>query len=138
MLLQLLNRMRPVLEHLNSRAVLHPEHLFTLLSGFCGELMTFTDLSRLPRSIPHYFHDDLQRSFRPLMLALRQALSTVLSPRAQSLQLLEQRFGVFVAAVAQEELLSDADFVLAETGQHAYAGYSSSPAGNLASSIAIP
>ncbi|MGK4628308.1 type VI secretion system baseplate subunit TssK, partial [Raoultella ornithinolytica] len=61
----------------------------------------------------HYFHDDLQRSFRPLMLALRQALSTVLSPRAQSLQLLEQRFGVFVAAVAQEELLSDADFVLA-------------------------
>lgn len=113
MLLQLLNRTQPVLEHLNSRAIVHPEHLFTLLSGFCGELMTFTDLSRLPRSIPRYFHDDLQRSFQPLMLALRQALSTVLSPRAQSLQLIEQRFGVFVAAVTQEELLRDADFVLA-------------------------
>lgn len=75
--------------------------------------MTFTDLSRLPQNTPRYYHDDLQRSFHPLMFSIRQALSTVLSPRAVSLQLREQRFGVFVAVVAQEELLRDADFILA-------------------------
>lgn len=113
MQLQLLNRMQPHLNHLSSKMTLHPEALFNVLAGFCGELMTFTDLSRLPHNLPVYYHDNLQRSFHPLMLSLRQALSTVLSPRAVSLQLREQRFGVFVAAITEEELLHDADFVLA-------------------------
>ncbi|MEG2115745.1 MAG: type VI secretion system baseplate subunit TssK [Hafnia sp.] len=113
MLLQMLNRVQPQLQHLTHRATLHPEPLFHELIGLCGEIMTFTDASRLPIDTPVYRHDDLQHSFAPLMLALRQALSTVLSPRAVSLQLREQRFGVFVAVVGQVELLQEAEFVLA-------------------------
>jgi type VI secretion system protein ImpJ len=113
MLLQMLNRVQPRLQHLTRRATLHPEPLFHELIGLCGEMMTFTDASRLPIDTPVYRHDNLQLSYTPLMLALRQALSTVLSPRAVSLQLREQRFGVLVAVVGQVELLQEAEFVLA-------------------------
>ncbi|MDO2948051.1 type VI secretion system baseplate subunit TssK [Aeromonas simiae] len=113
MMLQLLNRAQPQLSHLARLGTLHPERLHEALVQLCGELMTFTDESRLPPAFPAYRHDDQQVSFEPVMLALRQALSTVLSPRAVSLQLRKHQFGVMVAVVGDSELMHSADFVLA-------------------------
>lgn len=75
--------------------------------------MTFTDESRLPPEFPAYRHEPPKSSFEPIMLALRQALSTVLSPRAVSVQLIKQPYGVMVTVVGDAELLSSAEFVLA-------------------------
>lgn len=113
MMLQLLNRAQPQLSHLARLGTLHPERLHEALVQLCGELMTFTDESRLPPEFPAYRHDDQQVSFKPVMLALRQALSTVLSPRAVSIQLRKHQYGVMVAMVNESELMQSADFVLA-------------------------
>ncbi|WP_337075757.1 type VI secretion system baseplate subunit TssK [Aeromonas veronii] len=113
MMLQLLNRAQPQLSHLARLGTLHPERLHETLVQLCGELMTFTDESRLPPEFPAYRHDDQQVSFEPVMLALRQALSTVLSPRAVSIQLRKHQYGVMVAMVNESELMQSADFVLA-------------------------
>lgn len=113
MMLQLLNRAQPQLLHLARLGTLHPERLHEALVQLCGELMTFTDESRLPPEFPAYRHDDQQVSFEPVMLALRQALSTVLSPRAVSIQLRKHQYGIVVAMVNESELMQSADFVLA-------------------------
>lgn len=113
MMLQLLNRAQPQLSHLARLGTLHPERLHEALVQLCGELMTFTDESRLPPEFPAYRHDDQQVSFEPVMLALRQALSTVLSPRAVSIQLRKHQYGIMVAMVNESELMTNADFVLA-------------------------
>ncbi|MFM5150023.1 type VI secretion system baseplate subunit TssK [Aeromonas hydrophila] len=113
MMLQLLNRAQPQLSHLARLGTLHPERLHESLVQLCGELMTFTDESRLPPEFPAYRHDDQQVSFEPVMLALRQALSTVLSPRAVSIQLRKHLYGIMVAMVNESELMQSADFVLA-------------------------
>lgn len=113
MMLQLLNRAQPQLSHLSRLGTLHPERLHEALVQLCGELMTFTDESRLPPEFVAYRHDDQQVSFAPVMLALRQALSTVLSPRAVSIQLRKHQYGVMVAVVGESELMQSADFVLA-------------------------
>ncbi|MFE8725932.1 type VI secretion system baseplate subunit TssK [Aeromonas hydrophila] len=113
MMLQLLNRAQPQLSHLARLGTLHPERLHEALVQLCGELMTFTDESRLPPEFPAYRHDDQQVSFEPVMLALRQALSTVLSPRAVSIQLRKHQYGIMVAIVNESELMTSADFVLA-------------------------
>ncbi|MBO0406381.1 type VI secretion system baseplate subunit TssK [Aeromonas hydrophila] len=113
MMLQLLNRAQPQLSHLARLGTLHPERLHESLVQICGELMTFTDESRLPPEFPAYRHDDQQVSFEPVMLALRQALSTVLSPRAVSIQLRKHQYGIMVAMVNESELMQSADFVLA-------------------------
>ncbi|MCJ2368315.1 type VI secretion system baseplate subunit TssK [Aeromonas dhakensis] len=113
MMLQLLNRAQPQLSHLARLGTLHPERLHESLVQLCGELMTFTDESRLPPEFPAYRHDDPQVSFEPVMLALRQALSTVLSPRAVSIQLRKHQYGIMVAMVNESELMKSADFVLA-------------------------
>ncbi|RLM21869.1 type VI secretion system-associated protein [Brenneria alni] len=113
MMLQLLNRAQPQLSHLARLGTLHPERLHESLVQLCGELMTFTDESRLPPEFPAYYHDDQKTSFEPVMLALRQALSTVLSPRAVSIQLRKQQYGVMMAVVGDSELMTGAEFVLA-------------------------
>lgn len=113
MMLQLLNRVQPQLSHLARLGTLHPERLHEALVSFCGELMTFTDESRLPPEFPAYRHDDQRVSFEPVMQALRQALSTVLSPRAVSLQLRKHPYGIVMAIVGDSELMNSAEFILA-------------------------
>lgn len=113
MLLQLLNRSYPRFQHLSCLGQLHPQRLYEALLETCSELLTFTDESRQPPEFPSYDHDLPERSFRPLMQSLRQALSTVLEPRAQAIQLQSRRFGLMVAPLADPSLLESADFILA-------------------------
>lgn len=117
MMLQLFNRLQPVFTHLSYQSVLHPETFYTHLVQGCGELMTFTDESRLPGTFPVYNHDNLTDTFHPLILMMRQALSTVLTPRAISIQLRQQAHGIRVATINEQELLNSADFVLAIRAQ---------------------
>ncbi|MCM2973206.1 type VI secretion system baseplate subunit TssK [Larsenimonas suaedae] len=113
MLLQLLNRTHPQFQHLSRLSHLHPERLFETLVSTCGELMTFTDESRLPQEYPSYDHDYPEATFSPLMLTMRQALSTVLESRAVAIQLQKRRYGLMVAPLTDTSLLDSAEFILA-------------------------
>ena len=113
MLLQMLNRAHPRFMHLARLRQLHPERLYEALLELCGELVTFTDESRLPREFTPYDHDLPEGCFSPLMQILRQALSTVLEPRALSIALQQRQYGLTVAPVQDGQLMNDAEFILA-------------------------
>jgi type VI secretion system protein ImpJ len=112
-LLQTLNRLYPYFQHLAHQRHVHPEQLYVAFSQACGELVTFTDEGRLPQEYPAYQHDALRESFQTLEQTLRRSLSTILQPRAVSLPIIRQQYGVLTAAVTDRELFGHADFILA-------------------------
>ena len=94
------------------RSQLHPEDFYLDLAGLLGELMTFTELSRLPCPLDVYDHHDLTKTFKTLLPEVKRALHTVLSPRAVNLPL-HLRDGIWQADIHDTELLQSATFVLA-------------------------
>lgn len=112
-LLQAMNRWWPCFQHLARQAQTHPEQLYLCMSQACGEFVTFTDENRLPQDYPAYHHMALRTSFKPLEDTLRRALSTVLQPRAVSLPLVNEAFGVMTTRLEDRRLIDEADFILA-------------------------
>ncbi|MDU2941149.1 MAG: type VI secretion system baseplate subunit TssK [Enterobacteriaceae bacterium] len=112
MMLQLLNRNQTRFTHRARRPQLHPEDFYLDLAGLLGELMTFTDPSRLPCSLDVYDHRNLTKTFKTLLPEVERALHTVLSPRAVNLPL-NLRDGIWQADVHDATLLQSATFVLA-------------------------
>ncbi|VFT19473.1 type VI secretion protein [Pseudomonas aeruginosa] len=64
------------------------------LVALAGEFCTFTASQRRPEEYPVYNHDDLAASFAPVMLALRQALATVIDAKAIAIPIVEKAYGV--------------------------------------------
>ena len=117
LLLQAVNRYEPVLNHLLRAATVHPESFYALGLAIAGELATFTAPGKRPPDFQVYRHDDLQRTFRPLMAELRQSLSAVLEQTAIPIPLQERRYGIRVAVVADRSLLATASFVIAASAE---------------------
>ncbi len=113
MLLQMLNRQAPLCKHLSEITVVHPQKLYEILVQISGELATFTNESRLPPDIFAYSHENLERCFEPLILAIRQSLSTVLQPNAIAIPLRRLRDRLMVATISERNLLQSAEFILA-------------------------
>lgn len=112
MMLQLLNRNQTRFTHRARRSQLHPEDFYLDLAGLLGELMTFTEPSRLPCPLDVYDHHDLTKTFKTLLPEVKRALHTVLSPRAVNLPL-HLRDGIWQADIHDTEPLQSATFVLA-------------------------
>ncbi len=112
MLLQAVNRWQGLLSHWADAGAVHPEPLYAALVAMAGELATFTDPKRRPSAYPGYRHDDLQRSYAPVVADLRRSLSAVLEQTAIAIPLQERRHGVRVGALTDRTLLRGAAFVL--------------------------
>lgn len=117
LMLQLLNRAEPLLAQHAASPSVHPWWLHTTLLQLAGELATFTSASRLATRFAAYDHDDLQASFAPLVLSLRESLSSVMQRHAEQIELVDRKHGVRTALVADEQLLREAGFVLAVRSQ---------------------
>ncbi len=118
LLLQLCNRYEPLLTHLAaSVGQLHPEAFYQVAVSLAGELATFTETRKRPVAFPPYKHEDLQATFRPVMAALRQALSAVLEQTAVPIPLQERKFGIRVGPILDRSLVTDATWVLALKAQ---------------------
>jgi type VI secretion system protein ImpJ len=113
LLLMIVNRYSGLLGHLATIPSLHPERLYSLCLEMAGELSSFGTDRRLACELPHYFHDDLETCFRPLILQLRLALSMVLEQTAVQIELHDRKYDVRVAVINDRQLLSSAAFVLA-------------------------
>jgi type VI secretion system protein ImpJ len=113
LMLQIVNRYAPVVTHLASNAVCHPEELYRLLLEMTGELSTLTAAARRPPQFPPYRHDALNASFDPVINALRSCLSVVMEQTAIAIPLAHKKFGISVATVPDTTLLDTAAFVLA-------------------------
>jgi len=116
LLLEAVNRSEPVFAHLRRITLLHPERLYTDCFALAGDLATFRDRRR-PADFPEYQHDDLAKTFKPVIDSLRQSLSTVLEQNAIPIELQERKFGIRVALVSDAELRRTASFVLAVNAQ---------------------
>ena len=112
MMLQMLNRSQMHFTHRTHLHTLHPETFYLDLVRLLGELMTFTEDSRLPCPVEPYDHRNLTQSFNSVIPELRRALNTVLMPRAQNLPLVFSD-GFYVATVNDPTLLRSGTFILA-------------------------
>ena len=117
LLLQLVNRSVGTFDHLVALPLLHPERLYSICVVLAHELATFGQDRRLHQTLGSYDHDDLQRSFQPVMVQLRLALSMVLEQTAIQIDLHDRKYGVRVAIIPDSELLRTASFVLAVNAQ---------------------
>ncbi|WP_299594472.1 type VI secretion system baseplate subunit TssK [uncultured Microbulbifer sp.] len=113
LLLQVINRFEPLLKQITGQPRLHPHALYLELLQLAGELSTFTASNKRPPEIPRYMHDNLQQSYTGLFSALRQSLSTVLEQTAIPMELVQRKFGIYVAPITDPSLVKTASFVMA-------------------------
>jgi type VI secretion system protein ImpJ len=112
LLLQTINRWQPLLAHWAETGNLHPESLYSALVQLAGELATFTSPDKRVSTYPGYRHDDLQRSFAPVVADLRRSLSAVLETNAVEIPLQDRNHGVRVGPIMDRNLLRASQFVL--------------------------
>lgn len=115
LLLQVINRFEPLIQHFAMIEGLHPLELYRALVQMAGELATFVSSNKRPDELPEYQHSDLEHTFMPLMQLLRKYLSTVYEQTAIALNLEEKKYGIRVAEITDRSLLSTATFILAVT-----------------------
>ena len=113
LMLQVINRAEPLFAHLAGLAALHPEDFYRVGLQLAGELATFTHPQRRAATMPPYEHDNLQTTFAPLFDELRRSFSMAGQQSAVPLPLEDRNFGVRVAQIADRELLTSANIVLA-------------------------
>lgn len=113
LLLQVINRFEPLLEHYSRSGHVHPLNLFEQLVQLVGELSTFVASEKRPPETPLYLHADLEQSFKPLMQTLRTYLSMVYEQTAIAMELVAKKYGVYVSEINDRSLLTSATFILA-------------------------
>lgn len=112
LLLQAINRWQKLLAHWADAARVHPVDVYGVLLQMAGEFATFTEATRRPNIYPPYRHEDLQRSFAPVLADLRRSLSAVIEQNAVAIPLQERRQGVRVGPITDRAVLRASSFVL--------------------------
>jgi type VI secretion system ImpJ/VasE family protein len=113
LLLQALNRWVPMLRHLDSLPMVHPERLFESLAGLAGEIATLIKPERKAPLLPHYDHENLQLSFDALFDLLQSMLSAVFDRSAVQLPLEQAGPGAWVSTIVDRNLYQHGYFYLA-------------------------
>jgi type VI secretion system protein ImpJ len=109
--LQLLNRQVLVLKHFRASRYIHPERLYVELLRLAGELATYSTKERRARDYPPYDHDDLDRTFAPVLADIQRFLS-VDTNRAIRLEISRVAQNAYLANVGDRNLFKAATFVL--------------------------
>ena len=113
LLLQALNRWGPVLRHLDSLPMVHPERLYEAFAGMAGELSTLVRADRKAPECPAYDHEALQLTFEPVFEALQAALSAVFDRAAVQLPLERAGPGAYLSRITDRTLYQHGYFYLA-------------------------
>lgn len=120
LLLQVLNRYEPLLEHLCRIGETAPVEMYRMLLMLAGDLATFVrPQTRRPVAAPGYDHAHLYESLRPLVDEVHHLLNQVLIRGAQPIPLVEQPHGIRIATMLPAELASFSSLVLAVGAQMA-------------------
>ncbi len=117
LLLQVINRYEPLLEHYRKLQHLHPESLYQYLLALAGELSTFTRSNRSYEAPPAYLHQQLQKTFDVLMADLREAFNYVFDEPAIRLPLKPYKYGLHIVSLQDHKAMNYKRFVLAVKAQ---------------------
>ncbi|HTZ71744.1 MAG TPA: type VI secretion system baseplate subunit TssK [Acetobacteraceae bacterium] len=111
--LQAINRWQGLLAHWADSARIHPEVLYETFVQMAGEFATFYGDSKRPRAYPSYRHEDLQRSFAPVVADLRLLLAKPVDSNAIPIPLRRASGApVWVGQIVDRSILSAVQFVL--------------------------
>ena len=113
LLLIAVNRALPVFRHMAQIENVHPADAYTECVRLAGELATFMASDKRVAEFPPYRHDDLTRTFQPVIRSLRQFLSAVLESTAIQIPLEPRKYGISVGIIADRKLIGNSGFVLA-------------------------
>jgi type VI secretion system protein ImpJ len=113
LLLQALNKWIPVLRHLDSLPVVHPERLYQELASLAGEIATLIKPERKAPPLPAYEHENLRGTFEPLFDLLQSMLSAVFDRSAVQLPLENAGPGAWVSTIVDRNLYQHGYFYLA-------------------------
>lgn len=108
-----LNRWCPMLSHLDSLPVVHPERFFHELVGMAGELATMALPERKPPIFPRYNHEDLQATFEPVFDLLRSIMAAVFDQAARQLPLNPAGPGAYISIISNNAIFKTGYFFLA-------------------------
>ncbi len=97
LLLQLINRYEPLLQHYEKQSLLHPETVYILFLKLAGELRTFTSEDRGYANAPAYQHQDLGACFAVLMADLREAFNYVFDEPAILIPIKAHQYNLYLA-----------------------------------------
>ncbi|MFK7913444.1 MAG: type VI secretion system baseplate subunit TssK [Pseudomonadales bacterium] len=112
LVLQLVNRYQPLIEHFSQAEGIHPEQIYRALLQLAGELATFFSDERRAKEFDPYDHDDLQRTFTVVVDEIRAGLGRVREQRTVSIPLERVRQALYSAVIKDKSLLDSATFVL--------------------------
>lgn len=112
MMLQLINRIEPLANHLTTIRGLHPLVMYTETLQMVGELSTFVTKEKRPPKFAPYLHENLTQTFAGVMGGLRQCLSMVYEQTAVSLPLVEKKYGIRVSEITDRSMLSSGQYIL--------------------------
>lgn len=110
LLLQMLNRYQPILDHFLRANNVHPERVYETLIQMASELATYTHVEKRLEEAPVYEHSDLQATFEKFEPLLQQRLSILLDQSAMQIELEIKSFGIRIGYIP--ELDRQASFVL--------------------------
>ena len=118
LLLQILNRYEPQLQHYLVTPETSPEQLYLLLRSMAGELSTYVRTTTRRSNVhPKYEHIDPYASFNDLVTDVRELLNNLLIRSAQNIKFIEKQFGLKLASVDPAELKTFSSVVLAVSAQ---------------------
>ena len=113
MMLQMINRVEPFVNHLAAIQGLHPVKMYAETLQIVGELSTFMSKEKRPPAFTPYLHDDLTKTFSPVMSTMRQSLSMVMEQTAVALPLVEKKYGIRVSEIADRSMLATGSYIIA-------------------------
>lgn len=113
LLLQLINRYEPLLQHYQRQTDMHPEKIYTLFLQLAGELRTFTSEDRGYTHAPAYEHTHLAKTFDKLLKDLRDAFNYVFDEPAVLLPFESYKYNLHLASFSDKLNLDYQRLVLA-------------------------
>ncbi len=111
-MLILLNRHRPVMQHLRKSQYVHPERLYEEFLRLAGELATFGATDRRARLYPPYDHNALEPTFTPVLRDIQDFLMIGWDRRAVRLELVAIDRNKFYSLVRDRNLFRTSAFIV--------------------------
>jgi len=109
--LHTVNAYIPLLSQWHTHPRAHPLGLFQLLAAFAGHLCGFK-VGEHPRNLPAYDHDNLEGSFAPLVVKLRELLEAVVEARFVRIPLAQRDTSRFDGPIEDVSLFERSEFYL--------------------------
>lgn len=112
-MLQIINRAKPLFEHILNTPAMQPERIYSEMRQIAGELATFCSPTKQGAALPAYNHRDQYSAFYPLAMNIRENLNFTVDQKVVPFPVEHIKGGIYTANVTDTSLFRSARFILA-------------------------